>query len=248
MIITNIKEFKELLNEMALNDEQRSKIERFIDSNNSVQLEKELQNKIKEVQELIKNINYTDIKININKNNIYYIILPNQIEEKILFISQLCEKIDILNKNEYYKIKYYSHAGYDHILYFTVKSTLMNKLDISSSLPTYIRGLHLGKKIYKKIIEEMGYISSHFNKISKHRKPKLASSKVWLSLSKDKDLYFFVNGNDFLIFSKDNMLYDMLNILYLFYDKIYGTYELDNDFLKEHLNEEEFIRRVIYKK
>jgi hypothetical protein len=130
--------------------------------------------------------------------------------------------------------------GYDDIyLEVELDKDLLNRIDIMNGLPNFMKGIGLGKKIYKKLIKDFGFISSFYG-----YEPSLDSSMVWRSLSTDSEIFTFINDENIISFWND-LNYDLIvENLKLFYEKK-GNIQIDDDFLKKYeLSEEEFIDKL----
>jgi len=113
-----------------------------------------------------------------------------------------------------------------------VRESMFNKIDISGyGLPIAFRSLGLGKKIYKKIISEVGYISSENHGSYKY------SHLLWSSLIKDEDIYTFMNNNWILAFLKDQKPDVIIERLEKFFQhNAKNDCVLDESFIKANRN------------
>lgn len=87
-----------------------------------------------------------------------------------------------------------------------------NRIHIRSGIPTILRGIGFGKKVYKEIIKKYHYVST--NKLDRT----LDAINVWDSLRKDTDLYSFISMYDRMLCIDHEMDYDfVMNILFEFF-------------------------------
>ena len=108
-----------------------------------------------------------------------------------------------------------------------------------NGLPLFMKGLGLGKKIYKKLICDFGYISSYDG-----YEPSLDSSMVWESIVNDKELFTFSNDENLISFWNELEYETIIEKLKEFYEHK-GNVQFDDDFLAKHnltdLNLEELL-------
>ena len=87
-----------------------------------------------------------------------------------------------------------------------------------------IRGIGVGKSIYKKAIKEFRWIST--NKMNRA----LDAVAVWDSLAKDKEVYSFISkGHRMLCINPELNFHDIENLLLEFF--IFDMKESDNDYI-----------------
>jgi hypothetical protein len=136
-----------------------------------------------------KNLNCTK-KQNGGTDN-YAIRLPNEFYQDFDALLEFIEP-----QSEYKEI-------FHHIIYGHPEDALngiewsiqiipqdMNRIHINGDgIPYSLRQLGLGKKIYKRIIKEVGFISTQDDKSYKY------SHLLWLSLTKDEEVYCFISPN-----------------------------------------------------
>jgi hypothetical protein len=134
-----------------------------------------------------------------------------------------------------------NNDGYDDSeLCLEIDKDNLNKIDIINGLPIFMKRLGLGRKIYKKFIKDLGYISSFSGGDTN-----LDSSFVWKSISKDKDIYTFCNDNNIISFWKD-LNYDKIMIkLREFYYKRGDEIVFDEDFQKKYKLNKDILLKLI---
>jgi hypothetical protein len=156
-------------------------------------------------------------------------------------ISKILSKIlnDLSNEDEEV-IDKINRDGYDdpHID-IEIDEKVLNKIDIINGLPNFLQGLGLGKKMYKKFIKELGYISSWSG-----GDVNLDSSMIWKSLASDNDLFMFCNDNNIICFWID-LEYDkiMIKLREFYYKK--GNIIIDSDFLKKYSMNKEYLINLL---
>jgi hypothetical protein len=108
-------------------------------------------------------------------------------------------------------------------------------------MPKFIKGIGLGKKIYKKLIKDFGYLST-FNGFE----PSTDSSMVWNSIVKDAEIYSFVNNNNIISFWNKFNYNKLIDKLIEFYKNDSTSYQFDDDFLNEYnLTEDQLLKLII---
>ena len=106
-----------------------------------------------------------------------------------------------------------------------------NKIDMSGAGLAYaFRGLGLGKKIYKKMISKVVFISSGESQSYKY------SQLVWTGLINDNELYTLMNSKWIYAFLKSTPPAEIITLLKkVFEDKTKGECLFDEDFESKHL-------------
>lgn len=90
----------------------------------------------------------------------------------------------------------------------SISPNLRNRIHINGAgLPFSFREKGLGKKIYKRILKEVGYISTRKQGAYKY------SHLLWESITRDNDFFCFVSENLIIAVLKDNIPDDLINIL-----------------------------------
>lgn len=117
----------------------------------------------------------------------------------------------------------------EYFLEVEVHGENMNKIDVLNGLPLFMRGLGLGKKVYKRLIVDFGYLSSF-----EGYGPSKESSMVWNSLADDHELYTFTNDGNIICFHQGVPLEGILEVLGRFYRIPGEVVVLDSDFLRRY--------------
>lgn len=231
-ILDSIKERVSIM-EMALNTERIDKVKRFKDAGDISNSLKIIQPSLDKVVDICRNINYDDINYSY-KNDLVKVSYNSVV---LVLLATLKNDTDILGDEVHQRI---FGDGYDDIyLEIEIDSELFNRIDIINGLPNFMKGIGLGKKIYKKLIKDFGFISS-FNGYE----PSLESSMVWRSLATDSEIFTFTNDDNIIGFWSDLDYNLIIQKLKLFYQKK-GKIQIDDDFLKKNeLSEKEFIDKL----
>lgn len=231
-ILDSIKERVSIM-EMALNPERIDKVKRFKDAGDISNSLKLIQPSLDKVVDICRNINYDDINYSY-KNDLVKVSYNSVV---LVLLATLKNDSDILGDEVHQRI---FGDGYDDIyLEIEIDSELFNRIDIINGLPNFMKGIGLGKKIYKKLIKDFGFISS-FNGYE----PSLESSMVWRSLATDSEIFTFTNDDNIIGFWSDLDYNLIIQKLKLFYQKK-GKIQIDDDFLKKNeLSEKELISLI----
>jgi len=145
-----------------------------------------------------------------NGNSINYTITLN--DELVRDFKKMSDSISSSNKySEVFHQIIYGHPEdpYDEIEWsIDIRPIEDNRIHINGNgLPFSLREIGLGKKIYKKIINEVGYISTREDKSYKY------SDLLWESLIRDEELYCFISTDKVIAVLKNNIpnnIYDVL--------------------------------------
>lgn len=220
--------------EQAMSSEKTSKLKRLKDTNDIKGILKELQIDIDEVVKKCNRMNYDDIKYSY-KNDVIEILYGDNIGT---ILSILKDKVEVYSNEEVNNRIFGGDLG-DLYLEIELDKDILNRIDIMNSFPNFMKGIGFGKKIYKKIIKDFGYISS-FNGYE----PSLDSSMVWDSLAQDTELFTFSNDENLICFWNELEYETIIEKLNQFYEHK-GNIQVDDDFLiKYNLSEEDF-RNII---
>lgn len=183
---------------------------------------------IDKLKDEIKLINFNDIDYLMFKDD-HIITLRIFYTPKIEAYLQDINRIIIDTKSDKdILIKLFGREYYDLNLEIDININQLNKIDIINELPIFVKGIGLGKKIYKKIIKDFDFISSY-----EGYEPSFDSNAVWESLVKDSDLYTFTNDNNFITFYKNVDYKIIIEKLEQFF-KIKGQFYFDQDFIKKY--------------
>lgn len=219
--------------EKALSDVDLSKINKLRIAKEYSEIISLYQKRIDILKKLCLNIDFNDIK--------YKYIGYYEVKFSISIFELLYRILSDLNNEDDEIIMKINNDGYnDPELCIEIDNDNLNKIDIINGLPNFIKGLGLGKKLYKKFIKDLGYISSFSGGDTN-----IDSSFVWKSISSDKDIYTFCNDNNIISFWKD-LNYDKIMIkLREFYYKRGNEIVFDEDFQKRYKLDKESLLKLI---
>jgi hypothetical protein len=221
------------LYEKALNSDQIKSLRRLKDSGNISNVLKKLKEISDNIKELCSDIDYNQISFTVRKGDF---LSTSYTKEINISLSTLYDELRDIEREIYDR---FFGDGYDEMfLNIQLDESNLNKIDIINGLPNFLKNIGLGKKIYKKLIKDLGYISS-FNGYN----PSLDSSMVWKSIVSDKDMFSFTNNENIISFWKEldkDVIMDKLKIFF----KHKGNIQIDNDFLKKYnLNKEDLTNK-----
>jgi len=224
-----------LLYERSIKPELKNNINRLKEVNDFKGILKEINIIISDIVLLSKNIQYDNIRYTINDNEIEINYTPELSALLLNFkniLIDLQDDWDLMNK--------IFQDGYrDIFLEITLKGKF-NQIDILNGLPNFMKGLGLGQKIYKKLIKDFNFISSFYGV-----EPSIDSDMVWNKIVDDKEIYSFINDNNFVSFWNDIEFDTIIKKLKEFY-KISGNKIYDNDFcIKYNMTQEELEKIIV---
>jgi hypothetical protein len=224
-----------IINEMSINDESVKKYKNVLQNLSDY---KQTSNYINEIILKLKDsISNDELKIiNYNEDDTYityrlqYSPTSNYYIRQIEEILSDSEKLDIYDK--YYSIIYPDGNKLKFDIEIDIEKDNLNRIHIPVGLPYILKGLGLGKKIYKLIINKLGYISSNYLDRT------IESLYVWDSIRKDKDIFTFISNEKIISISPNLLFSDIENILSNFYKNITNeTIILDDDFKNKYNRE-----------
>jgi len=228
-ILEFVKESKKIY-ELAMNPEKIKNIKRLKEAGDLSGILKKLQEHIDIIVDHCKKLNYDEIKY-FNKNGTIEINYRYPIITYLATLKELS-----LEGGEEIDKRLFGGRWSDIYLQIDLDDKLLNRIDIINSLPNFMKNIGLGKKIYKKLIKDFGYISSFYG-----YEPSIDSSMVWNSLSRDSDIFIFSNDDNLISFWNEIGYDDIMDTLKIFY-KDKGFIQIDDDFIKKYnIVEEEFI-------
>lgn len=228
--------------EMSLNKDNIEKVKRFKRSNDYKGALNVINELIDTLRKNIQNLNYDQIRYDRRKDGyiiqivvFYNPIIRANINDIRECILEFGEYSDLLND------KIFRDGTHDFNLEIDIRTNILNKIDIINELPIFMKGLGLGKKIYKKLIKDFGYISSTGGKYSDE------SSMVWHSLSEDKEIYTFVSNDDNIISFFNDVDYEIIMEKLEIFFKDSTKIIVDDDFIEKYreMLEESFLKNNI---
>lgn len=211
--------------EFAVNQDKLKLSKRFNDVIDDTTILKNVNDLISNIQKNIKILNFDDITYNCYKYKSSYQI---EIYYNDIIKNDLLEIRKILDDKQILINKIFNNDEIDEFLNIEIHTNILNKIDIVSDLPIFMKGIGLGKKIYKKLIKDFGYISSYNG-----YEPSIESTMVWNKLTEDHDIYTFINDDNIVMFYNDVNYDTIVKKLKLFFE--HGTnIIIDDDFLKKY--------------
>ena len=225
--------------EHALSQEKINRIDKLVRSSGVKLLLKEFNDNVVNLKKSLTGLNFDNIafrKTEDDKHKDIFVVDYNnkEVDDYIKNIIDIGKKTEILSDNDYL---FYPQIEIDK-RYF-------NKIDIVDGISNMIRGIGVGKKIYKKLIKTYGFVSS----INIYADPSMESSMVWHSLATDEEIYIFSNNENFIAFWKDFDGKKIILELEKYYKYGADNPQFDDDFIfkYEDLLKNSEILRDIYK-
>jgi hypothetical protein len=216
------------LNELAITPDELKNIVRLNDAGNFSELLKKYNELISELQKEIKKLKLKDINYAETTQSNIITIETTYNNPVSIFLNNLKQFLSRINDRRFQQKIKNENIKFNHSLVIDIETTHYNKIDIINELPPFMQNLGLGKKIYKKLIEDFNYISSTGDNYS------IESSMVWKSISTDNDIYFFSNGKNIIIFSKKYKKEKIITQLKKFFKLLNKEHYLDSEFLKNY--------------
>lgn len=108
----------------------------------------------------------------------------------------------------------------DLFFYITVTESNNNQVDFTEGVPEFLRGLSIGYKLYKMVIDKVGWVTS--DRYSSHN-----AYNLWYNLLQDEDLYCFTSNTISGLISK-NLSDNELNVIVGKFKDINGV-EFDDE-------------------
>lgn len=220
-MLEHIRECKRIF-EKGMSPEKISKLKRLKDSGNIKDILKELNQIIDEIKDKCIKLSYDDILYRQN-NDIIYLGYNGEIDSLLNVLKTQTRTIsDEIDE------RIFGGDWHDLTLEIELDKDMLNRIDIMNGLPLFMKGLGLGKKIYKKLICDFGYISSYDG-----YEPSLDSSMVWESITNDKELFTFSNDENLISFWNELKYETIIEKLKEFYEHK-GNAQFDDDFLAKY--------------
>lgn len=224
-----------ILNEMSINDDTVKKYKTVLQhlsdyksTSNYIndlilKLKDSISNNELKIKKYDEDDTYLLYKIKYSPTTDYYI---KQIEE----ILSDSEELDVYNK--YYSIIYPDSNKLKFEIEIDIEKNNLNRIHIPVGLPHILKGIGLGKKIYKTLIYELNYISSNYMDRT------IESLYVWDSIRKDKEIFTFIDGEKIIGISPNVQFSIIENILSKFYNNITDEHIILDDDFKNMYNSE----------
>lgn len=219
--IKGIRRFKIIMLEHAINRSILKKYNNFFSDVNDVKTNlKQLKILINDFLEEIKKLDVFDIILTQKFGNIHMY----RCNYSNLVISMINDILKVLNDNNNDKFNSIVFPEGDNI----IKDNLFVKVEIETNnfnrihineIPIIIKGIGVGKKVYKSMIKKLDFISS----IGEDRT--IDAELIWDSILDDNNIYSFVCDEKIISFSQK---YDYDNIMNIITN--YFEYELNNNY------------------
>jgi len=227
MIKTKFKLFKE----MSISDETILKSKNiFSDIKNYKEVSKYLMNKILELKNKILDIDEIKLTKIRQDNSLRYVSYPDNIIplfDKIEDVLSSSKGSEVYEK--YLSIVYPDNNEYSFFVEIQIEFNYLNRIHVPIGLPYILKGLGLGKKIYKSLLSELGYIST--SRLDRT----LDAIFVWDSLRKDDEIYTFINGENVLCIDITRNYDEIIKLLEKFYSTLSDDIIiLDDDFKSKY--------------
>jgi hypothetical protein len=225
-----------LIFEKSMSSEKITNLKRLKDSGDLKSILKLLNVEIEEILDKCRILEYDNIDYTY-KDDIITILYANNIMTSLSILKGKIKEYSSDEINE----RIFGGGWKDIFLQIELDSNMLNRIDIMNGLPNFMKGIGLGKKIYKKLIKDFNYISTFDG-----YEPSIDSSMVWESLDKDDDIFTFTNDENIICFWNDYSYNDIINKLKDFYkesdinnpqfdDTFLNRYNLTDDSLGEIL-------------
>lgn len=232
------KKYKDYLKEHAISRENLNKYENALKNigdfkNNSILL----QNLIFELKNDISTSNENIIsfrKYDEDDNKIYLGLRFNfNISTLITKIEQfLIQSKDTEIFNKYFSIIYPDGDETPFNIEIDIEKNNLNRIHIPVGLPFILKGVGLGKKIYKSLINEYKFISTNGSDRN------MDALFIWDSLCQDKNVYSFINDKKILSISPELEFEKIKDILLIFFNDVNDQYIVLDDDFKNKYNKE----------
>lgn len=201
--------------------------------NNIVSEKENLDNYIKDVDDLkkdIRKIRWNDLQLekieNYENLRVFIISLPDDLQKRL--DNFLIDERDFMFSETLIEYIFMDNTSSFKGCRFQIDS-FTNRIDIpGNGLPRGFRKLGLGPKMYRKIVEEIGYISSEEYQLSEFGK------LLWNNLRKNNLFYTFVNERRGFAFPSSEKAETILSILDEKFNFNYSEALLDDDFEIKH--------------
>lgn len=225
--------YNDLLREMSILDNELKKYSNVEKIKDGKKILKTINKKLEYVRELLKNIDYTEIKLKKIQEDrvikVFKVSWSGKININLFKISEILDEIP------YDDINYKLGLDYQKIIPDDIEIQIekynFNSIHIPIDIPNYFKNIGLGIKIFRKAIDEFRYISTPF------AGPNEASFDAKLLIDhflRSDDVYSVTkNNSNSLFISKNAELDDIIDIINKYIDGVdKNDYSIDKDLKK----------------
>jgi predicted ribosome-associated RNA-binding protein Tma20 len=226
-----------MIYEKSMNSEKLKQIKRLKDSGDLKSLLKELNSIVFNIKNEFMIIDFDDIQYSYD-NDIVDFTYSDEIYPLLLSLKYKTKK-----SNDDIDERIFGGGWKDISLQIELDRDMFNRIDIINGLPNFMKGIGLGKKIYKKLIKDFNYISTFDG-----YEPSIDSSMVWQSLANDDDIFTFTNGENIICFWNDYSYNHIIEKLKYFYkDSDFNNDHFDDTFLKKYKLSDVSLGEILFK-
>ena len=226
-----------LIFEKSMSSEKITNLKRLKDSGDLKSILKLLNVEIEEILDKCRIIEYDNIDYTY-EDDIITILYANNIMTSLSILKGKIKEYSSDEINE----RIFGGGWKDIFLQIELDSNMLNRIDIMNGLPNFMKGIGLGKKIYKKLIKDFNYISTFDG-----YEPSIDSSMVWESLAKDDDIFIFTNDENIICFWNDYSYNDTIEKLKYFYkDSDINNAQFDDTFLNRYNLTDDSLGEILF--
>jgi len=227
--MNDFKNFTEKLKEHAVYDLDLSQFDDyFSDIKHDIKTLKNFSREMNILKDFFKDINVADIHlIKIDEEN-YQLDFGHKIQSQITSLKSYYAEIDRKNSILIEKINNDFYNGSTLRLDFEIEieSNNFNKMHFPINLPTNLKNISLGKKIFIRTIEKIGFTIFSSEDISID-----AKLTIYSIVKNEKSLFSFIKDKNIITFSSLLNFNDIIKILFMWLELTeYDNLILDEDF------------------
>jgi len=227
--MNNFKKFTEKLKEHAIYNIDLSQFDNYFDNiKNDIETLKNFSNEMSNLKQLFSNLNVDDIIIKKIDETYYKVSFYSNIHFLISSIMSFYNEILMKNEKLIDKINndFYNGSTLQLDFEIDVEPNNFNKMHFPINLPTNLKNIGIGKKIFLATINKIGYTI-----FSKYDSSIDANIIIYSIVNKSNDFYSFIKDEHIITFSSKMKISEIKNIL-LKWIKLtdYDNLILDKDF------------------
>jgi len=180
-------EFVEKMYESVISEDDLNRYNGYYDSMNDISTHKEIRKEFNDLKTLLKKTNYEYIETSKLKRSddewwCRVFSYGKEIDYKLNMLKNLIENIKDEDLQEEFKDMFNMF-----FVDIRIDKNNFNQIHIPVGIPTELRGVGVGYKIYKSILKKLNYISSDSNGVVT-----FYAKNVWNKLRQDKEIYTFL--------------------------------------------------------